>query len=89
MRATVYKSWRVDLDLWEEKIKLFRFIVIYRYSIWRDGATHTHLRLRARPGADYLRSARVTRIRINRKEFEQVYNGNKWIVPVGYEIDDE
>ena len=43
-KKSIYKKWRHDLKLWEEKIKLFS-ITYYRYSLWSDGKVKEKFRL--------------------------------------------
>ena len=33
---TLYKWWRTDCSIWEEKVKILWFINYYKYSIWKQ-----------------------------------------------------
>ena len=46
---TIYKWWRIDNNIWEEKVKILWFATYYKYSIWKEGKTHTHIKLKAYP----------------------------------------
>ena len=53
---TLYKWWRVDKNLWEEKVKMLWFITYYKYSIWIEGKAHTHIKFRTYPQPRYIKS---------------------------------
>jgi hypothetical protein len=83
---TLYKWWRVDCNLWEEQIKIFWFITYYRYSIWKEGKTHTHIKFKIYPKPKYLKKAYETKIYVGKKEFKEKYKSNKWLVPINKEL---
>ncbi len=53
----IYKRFRTDKRLWEEKIRWFWKFHYYRYSIRYDGALKTHYRLWKYPNPKYLKQA--------------------------------
>lgn len=83
----LYKCWRIDCNLWEEQIKILWVIKYYRYSIFVNGKIDAHIKLTMYPNPNYLKRARESKVYVGRKEFEEKYNGNKWIVPINKEID--
>lgn len=83
---TIYKWWRIDNNIWEEKVKILWFATYYKYSIWKEGKTHTHIKLKAYPNPKYLKKAHETKIYVGKKEFEETYKNNKWLVPITKEL---
>ena len=84
---SVYKYWRMDVGLWEEKLLMLWFIPYYRYSIWKDGKTIKYIRLIKYSNPKYLKKAIKTVIYVGKKEFEEKYNNNKYLVPLNYVLD--
>ena len=87
MQREIYKWYRLDKDLWEQKIVLFWFITVYRYSIWRMGKTTVKYRLLKYKNPEYLKKAIKTEIYVGKKEFEEKYKNNKYLVPINYVLD--
>ena len=83
----LYKFWRKDKYLWEEKRIIFWFIPYYKYSIWKHGKTITHIKILKYPKPKYLKKAIKTTIYVGKQEFKEEYNGNKHLVPLNYELD--
>ena len=83
---TLYKWWRIDCNLWEEQIKILWFITYYKYSIWKEGKTHTHIKFKIYPEPKYLKKAHETKVYVGKREFEEEYKSNKWLVPINKEI---
>jgi len=83
----LYKWWRTDKYLWEEKKIIFWFIPYYRYSIWKDGKTITHIKIKKYAKPKYLKKAINTTIYVGKKEFEEKYKSNKYLVPLNFELD--
>lgn len=83
---TLYKWWRIDNNLWEEKIKILWFITYYKYSIWREGKTHTHIKLKAYAEPKYFKKVHETKVYVGKKEFAETYKNNKWLVPINKEL---
>ena len=83
----IYKWWRTDKCLWEEKIVVFWFIHYYKYSIWRDGKNIEHIKIFKYSKPKYLKKAIKTTIYIGKKEFKDKYNSNKYLIPLTYELD--
>lgn len=84
---TIYKYWRDDKRLWEEKIKILGLISCYKYSIWKDGLLITFFQRKPFPNPKYSKSATITNVYIGQKYIDEHFNGNKWTVPVNYLID--
>ena len=84
---SIYKKWRKDVNLWEEKLLFFSLIHYYEYSIWKNGKVYKHIRFRRYSNPEYLDKAYETKVYIGKREFTEKYNSNKWAVPVNYEID--
>lgn len=85
----IYKKYRIDLNIWEEKIKVF-FFFIYRYSLWKKGKTRIRYTLfvRDKTKANYIESPYLQPIiKISKEDFMQKYNGNKYLLPAGYEVE--
>jgi len=82
-------KYRLDLNMYECRKKLFGFIPYYEYSIWADGKTKTKYRLfRMRVNyASYFTFKPLPIPKVGRSEFESVYKSNKWMIPVNYELD--
>lgn len=79
------KDYRLDLNLWETKYTAFNWLSIYKYCIMRHGKRTVFYSLFKRnpSQARYLpRPIPETKIYIGRKELQEKYNGNKWLVPV-------
>jgi hypothetical protein len=83
---SIYKYWRTDKYLWEEKRVIFWFIPYYKYSIWKDGKTTNKIRLAKYSKPTYIKKAIETKMYVDKKEFKEKYNSNKYLVPVNYEI---
>lgn len=81
-----YKWWREDKYLWEEKIILFWVIPYYKYSIFKNGKLKKHIKLFKYSKPLYLKGSVKTNVYVGKKEFETVYNSNKWLVPTNYEL---
>jgi hypothetical protein len=79
----------MDIDLWEEKKKVFWFIPYYRYTIFKNGKLlcEKTLFIKNKKTKEYFKFVPLSPIRINKKDLQEKYNGNKWIVPVNYELD--
>ena len=75
-----YKYWRKDKGLWEEEILVLNLFCIYKYSLWSNGKTKSSYRMFKHKGGDYMKEPTKSVIYVGRKEFEQKYNSNKWIV---------
>jgi len=86
-KKKVYKYWREDKYLWEQKNITFWIIPYYEYSIWEKGKTIRFKRLFKFSNPKYLKAAIKTNIYIGRKEFEENYKGNKYLVPSNYILD--
>jgi len=84
---SIYKWWRIDKYLWEEKVIIFWFIPYYKYSIWKNGKTITHIKLIKYPNPKYLKKPVITTVYVGKKEFEEKYKGNKHLVPLNFELD--
>ena len=85
--TTVYKWYRLDKNLYEEKRVVLWGITYYRYSIWDRGKVITRIRKKPYPGkAEYLKEAYETKVYVGRKEFEEKYKGNKWAIPINKEL---
>lgn len=84
---SLYKWWRADKYLWEEKRIIFWFIPYYKYSIFKEGKTIKHIKLKKYSKPKYLNKAIKTTIYVGKKEFEEKYNGNKYLVPLNFELD--
>lgn len=87
-KKTIHKHWREDLYKWEEK-KTFIFIPYYVYSIWKDGKTKIKYSLikKSKRNAKYIKKAFKTNIYVGKKEFKEVYNNNKYLVPINFVLD--
>lgn len=83
---TLYKWWRIDCNLWEEKIKTLWFLTYYKYSIWIEGEIHTHIKIKIYPKPKYLKKAIKTIMYVGKKEFDEVYKGNKYNVPINMDL---
>lgn len=83
---TIYKYWRFDRNLWEEKVRVVWFISYYKYSIFKEGDIHTHIRFKIYPDPKYVKKAYQTRIYVGREEFKEVYKNNKWIIPINRDL---
>jgi hypothetical protein len=83
---TIYKWWRIDCNIWEEKVKILWFINYYKYSIWIKGKTLTRIRFKIYPEPKYLKKAHETKVYVGKKEFEENYKNNKWLVPINKEL---
>lgn len=83
---TLYKWWRTDCSIWEEKVKILWFINYYKYSIWKEGKAHTHIKFKIYPEPKYLKKAHETKMYVGKKEFEETYKNNKWVVPINKEL---
>lgn len=82
IKKVVYKWWREDKNIWEECLSIFG-VKIYKYYS-KDSIKY---RLFKYKNPKYLKKARVTNIYVGRKEFEEEYNNNKWIIPINYILD--
>ena len=83
----LYKWWRTDKYLWEEKRIIFWFITYYRYTIFKNGKTFEHIKLWKYSEPKYLKKAIKSTIYVGKKEFEEKYNCNKYLVPLNFELD--
>lgn len=74
----IYKLWRLDVEMWEEKIRWYLGLHYYKYSINKNGITFTKTRLWKYPSPVYLEKAN-TNLPISkdeaRKKKEQVDGG--------------
>lgn len=86
---TLLKEYRQDLNLWEERKNIFWFIPYYKYLIWREGKLNVEktIFIKSRKTKKYFKFVPLPPIKVGRKEFEEKYKGNKWIVPTNYELD--
>ena len=84
---SLYKWWRADKYLWEEKRIIFWFIPYYRYTIFKNGKTFKHIKLWKYSEPKYLKKAIKSTIYVGKKEFEEKYNCNKYLVPLNFELD--
>lgn len=87
--GTILKEYRQDLNLWEEKKYIFWFIPYYQYSIWEKGKLNVEktLFVKSNKTKKYLKFIPLQPVKVGRKEFEEKYKSNKWIVPINYELD--
>jgi hypothetical protein len=79
------KNYRLDLNLWETQFMIKRITLLSRYEIFKDGKLRTHYRLfiTSPSTARYLPpTIPETKIYIGRKELQEKYQGNKWLVPI-------
>jgi hypothetical protein len=83
---SIYKWWRTDCELWEEKVKIFTFITYYEYSIWKNGVTYKKLRFKSKPKAKYITGPFISKIYVGKKEFKSKYNSNKYMIPINKEL---
>ena len=85
------RSWRTDLKKWETEYLFLGFIRFYRYSIFAYGKLKTNYTLvkRNKKTATYLNSAnQLHEVVIGRQEFQERYNGNKYIIPHNIKYDE-
>ena len=83
---TIHDWYRNDCNMWEEKKKIFWFINYYKYSIWKQGKTHVHIKLNKYPNPIYQKKPYETKIYVGKKEFKETYKSNKWIIPINKEL---
>lgn len=82
------KEYREDIDMWEER-KYFVWVVpYYIYSIFKDGKLFIQKRLfiKNRKTKKYFKFIPLPKIKVDAREFKEVYDNNKWVVPLDYEI---
>lgn len=88
---SVYKEYREDLKLWEEKIIIFWGIHYYIYSIFRYPMEKEYrcktLFIKSPKTKKYFKFVPLPPVKVGRKEFEEVYKNNKWMIPINYELD--
>lgn len=84
-----YKLFRLDLGWWESEMILLWAIRFYKYEVFVHGETLTHvsLRIRKRKQAKYFHFKELPKIKIGKKEFDEQYNGNRWLIPLNFELD--
>lgn len=89
IKKSIYKKYRVDLSMWEEKRLLFWIIPYYVYSIWENGMLNTKIRLFLinKNKGKYFILPSEQKIKIGKSEFSEKYKNNKWIIPLNYELD--
>lgn len=80
------KRFRLDNGYWETAVKILFIFRIYKYQRWERGQTITKWRLFKIRGAEYFHFKPFATIEIGRKEFDEKYQGNKWLVPVNYAL---
>lgn len=86
--AITEKRYRGDLNLWEEKIEIFGFFRVWRYQIRMKKLITRYSIFQKRPKTvRYIGVTPLPPIRVGRKEFEEKYHGNKYMVPINYELD--
>lgn len=81
-----YKWWREDKKMYEEKKVVMWFVTYYVYSIF-NGKLVKKIRLFKYKNPEYLKKPILTSICIGRKEFQEDYSGNRYLVPTNYEVD--
>lgn len=87
MIKEIYKKYREDIGLWEQKLKLL-FIPFYKYLVWKRGKTIVKYRLFKIGGAKYFEFRGQPGITISKERFMKEFNGNKYTVPVNWKVED-
>ena len=82
------KAWRIDLDRWETIYIICGVLPVYEYSLWVNGVVIIERTLFKRRGAKYFTHKKLPDIYVTNKEFKEVYNSNKWIIPMNYKTDE-
>lgn len=80
------KRWREDLGLYES-VYVFMGIKYYYYRVFKGDLIIEFKTLFQKPNPVYIDKPTITVPKIGRKVFEQEYKGNKWAIPVNYELD--
>ena len=85
----IYKKYRFDLNLWEERKKIFWFILYYKYLIFKKGKLYIQrtLFLKNKETKKYFKFIPFQKLKVGSKEFKEKYKNNKWLVPVDCELD--
>ena len=86
----INKTYRLDLKRWEAEYRLFRFIILYRYSILMNGKFRQKWSFTIKEKKTARRMDKANQLQdivIGRKEFQERYNGNKWIIPHNIKLD--
>ncbi len=73
--------------MWEEK-KKFLFLPYYRYSKWADPKPIVKSRLWkiSRKSARVVKMTPLPEVVVGKKEFEERYSSNKWLVPINRKL---
>ncbi len=87
-KVFVSKEYRIDMMMWEVKYKIL-FFHIWKYMAFKNGKTVGFWRLRRydKHRAMIAVFQPLKPIKIGKKEFEEKYKNNKWLVPVSKELD--
>lgn len=80
----IEKRFRSDLGMWESRHLLFGFIVLYKYALFQE-RTQTRIFF-SKPNATYIDCTPTIKLKITQEEFQKGYDGNKWSLPINYEI---
>lgn len=80
----IYNEYRIDIGMWEEKLKLMNFINLYKYKIGNDGKITKFSRLfrYKRNTAKIIQCTKMPVCTLNKNEFQEKYKGNKWLIPI-------
>lgn len=86
-KKTAKKHWNVTLEMWEEKKKFLYIISYYKYSVRKpDQKIKVKYKL-TRKGKLMKKPIKLSYPTIGKKEFQEVYNNNKWTIPENYKLD--
>jgi hypothetical protein len=80
------RRWREDLGLYED-VYIFMGVKYYHYHVLKGDIKITQKTLFQKPNPVYMDKPTITYPKIGRKVFEEEYKGNKWAIPINYEID--
>lgn len=82
-----YRWYRTDLNMWEDKFIFLNFIRYYKYSIWLRGKTIKKIKFLKIKNQIYIKEViELGKLQVGKKEFKELYNNNKWLIPINKEL---